>query len=421
MQTTGRISVGVQSSTERFKTADFGSDTNDYLSSSQRFFYKISEYGSDKWDFVFDIRNKYDAFDKLNKELLQLNAKDEFQPRQLSARWVNPQGDYSATLGRFQSLETGAIYVDGLLAEYRFNSDWITGLLAGLNPKVLDEAQLKSDPAAQEAALYLTYKSKTGGWDTNQYLSHGLVVQKYHGLTERQFLFHNGILQWEENSRIISLVYLDFVPRLNAQTANIIYQQDINSFLSTELAYLGIDTIEYQRQQNVLSTLSPSPYKESNAALNFLLSRDHSAYLNATYGERQIDQLKKTEVSLGYRLKNFITNNWDTEVKIGTRKNFTSQDQLFRWGLGYFSNNWESNLDLEYIVQNNDDGVKTHPLTAELGITSFISKEIFATTSFQRASDENVTIMGFFLKLGYRFGSKEVPPIRDGAPPRGRL
>ena len=420
-QTTGRFALGVQSSTERYQNTDSGSDSNDFLSSSQRVFYKISDYGDDKWEFVMDFRNKYDAFDKLNKELLQLDPKDEFQARQFSARWLNPKGVFSASFGRFQCLESGAIYVDGLLGEYRISPEWTTGLLAGLNPKIVDQPQLKSDPKAQEAAIYLTYRGRTGGWDSSRYLTHGMVVQKYNDLTERQFFFHNGIFQWEENSRIISLAYVDFVPRSYVQTASLIYQQSINEILSTEIGFLGIDTIEYQRRQNVLSILSPSPYKEGNLSVNYNLSRDQSTYFESIYGAREIDQLKKTEISLGYRLKNFITNNWDTEFKLGTRKNFTSQDQLIRWDLGYFSNSWEYSLDLEYVAQNNDDGTKSHPLTSELGVTSFFSKEIFATASLQRSADETVNILGVFLKIGYRFGNKELPPIRDGAPPRGRL
>jgi hypothetical protein len=420
-KTTGRLTLGVASSTERFNSTDFGSDKNDTFFSSQRIFYRVSEMGDDQWELLTDLRNKYDSFDKLNKEQYQLDPRDEFQIRQFSLRMVNPNGSFVPTIGRFQVSEAGAVFVDGLNFQYRFATDWSAGIFGGLNPKQVDKAFFVSDSKATQAGAFLTYQRKADGWDTNEYLTHGFIQQKYNTETERQFLFQNFIYQWAEDSRIISLLYLDFVPRTFVQTINLIYQQSFSRNFSTELGLLGIDVIEYQRRQNVLERLSPSPYKEAHLGFDFKTTRDSTLSLTASSGERSSDQLKRTDLSLGYRLQNFITRNWDAQLKLTGRKNFTSQDSLVGFSLGYFSKAYEVVVDLDYGIQKNDDGVTTHPQTSEISLTSFFSKEIFATAAFERSADENVTILGTFIKLGYRFGNQELPPIRDGAAPRGSL
>ena len=92
-----------------------------------------------------------------------------------------------------------------------------TGIFAGLNPKQID-TYLISDTKALQAGTFLTYQKKADGWDRNLYGTLGLVQQQYYGQTERQFIFHNSIFQWELDSRIMSLVYLDFVPKTYIQT-----------------------------------------------------------------------------------------------------------------------------------------------------------------------------------------------------------
>lgn len=420
-KTTGRLTLGVASSTERFVSTDFGSDKNDSFFTSQRIFFRAYDLGDDQWELTTDFRNKYDSFDKLNREQYQLDPKDEFQLRQLSMRMVNPNGKFVPTIGRFQVTEAGAVFVDGLNLQYRFASDWSAGVFGGLNPKQVDKAYLISNPKANQMGTFFTYQKKSEGWNANEYMTHGFVQQKYNNQTERQFLFQNFVYQWAEDSRVMSLLYLDFVPRTFVQTINFIYQQSLSRYFSSELGILGIDVIEYQRRQDVLEKLSPSPYKEAHLSFDYKVIRDSTLSLTISSGERSNDQLKRTELSLGYRLQNFITRNWDAQLKLTNRKNFTSQDNLIAASLGYFSKSYEIVLDLDYGIQKNNDGLTTHPQSSEISLTSFFSKEIFATAAFERSASEDVTILGTFLKLGYRFGNQELPPIRDGAAPRGSL
>lgn len=421
MRTTGYVTLGVATTTERFSTSDFGSDKNDALFSSQRIFCKTSEIGADMWETIADVRNKYDAFDKLNKELYQLDPRDEFQIRQLSGRMANPDGKYSPIIGRFNVSEAGSVFVDGAGVQYRLTSDWYSGLFAGMNPKRADKSYLVSDSKATGAGLYLTYQKKTTGWDTNRYLTHGFVQQRYGSETERQFLFHNGVYQWQADSRIISLAYFDFVPRSYVQTLYFVYQQSLGNYIFSEIGQLNIDALEYQRRQDILEKLDPSSYKESHAGFEYRITPDNSLFLSYSAGERSVDQLKRTEISMSYRLQNIISKNWDTQFKLANRKNFTSQDNILYWNLGYFSKDYEATVDIDYATQKNDDGTTTHPINTELGLTSFFAKKFFTTVVLQRAADETVTILGTFFKIGYRFGNKELLPIHDGAAPRGSL
>lgn len=420
-KTSGRIIIGGAASTERFNTSTFGSDKNDTFFSSQRLYYKVSEWGEDKWDWISDFRNKYDSFDKLNKELYQLDAKDEFQVRQFSLTMQNPKGFFFPSLGRIQIPEAGSVFVDGLNLQFRMSSNWYSGYFAGLNPKQVDKSYLISDSKASQYGAFFTYQNKSETWDKNKYLTHGIVEQVYNKKPERQFLFQNGIYQWQEDSRIMSLLYLDFVPRTYIQTANLIYQQNFSKFINSEISYLAIDVLEYQRRQNVLEKINPSPYKEGHLGIDFKFSEDFKWSIFGSQGERSDDQLKRIEYGTLFRLQNFISKNWDTQIKIINRKNFTSDDSLIAWNLGYFSNKFEIVTDIDYAIQKNNDGTITHPQNSELSLTGFFSKEFFATLSAQRAADENVTILGSFFKLGYRFGNQELPPIRDGAAPRGSL
>lgn len=421
LKTNGRITLGGVAITERYKSDAFGSTSNDYMLGTSRFFYKVSDLGEDRWELTSDFRDKHDFFGKLNREDLVLQSKNDFQVRQLSARWINPKGSYSAQFGRFQLPEAGAVFVDGVETEYRFNYLWRAGVFGGFNPKSVENSYLQLETDAQQAGTFVTYQSKDDGWYKNLYFSHGLVNQKYKSQDERSFFFHNLVYQWEEFSRLISYLNYDFVPSSKLQTMNLIYQQRWSPEYSSELNHLMIDVIEYRRKQGLLEKLDASPYTESRVQLNRKNSPRSDIGLELSSGQRQVDKLKREEVALGYSQTEVFVRNVDLRFKLGSRNNFTSKDSFAKISLGYFSRKWEYSIDTDYEINANTDGTTTHPLTVELSLTNYYSKEIFLTGSFQRAADENVAIMSTFVKVGYRFGNQEIPPVRDGAAPRGAL
>lgn len=420
-KSSGRITLGGVAITERFSSELYGSTSNDYLLGTGRIFYKITEYGDSAWDYTVDLRDKYDFFGKLNREQLSLEGKNEFQVRQLNARWPNKNGTLGLQFGRFHLSEAGAIFVDGAEIESHLGAEWRLGLFGGLNPKSVEKSYLDFNPDAVQAGMFATYQAKDEGWNRNLYFSHGFVQQKYKSEDERSFLFHNMVFQWEEFSRIISYLNYDFIPSTKVQTANVIYQQKLGQQFSSELGYLKIDVLEYRRNQGVLEKIDPSPYSESRAQILRRNGHNSEVALEYSSGLREVDQLRREEFVVGYSHNEFLSRKVDFRIKAGNRTNFTSKDTFSRLSLGYFSRRWEFSIDGQYETRNNDDGTTTHPLTVEVAATQFYSKEIFLTGSFQRAADENVTIMSTFLKIGYRFGNQQIPPIRDGASPRGAL
>ncbi len=421
VKTTGRLTLGGVAITERFKTDEFGSKSNDHLLSSSRFFYKVSDLGSDKWELTTDLRDKHDFFGKLTKEQLALESKNDFQVRQMTAHWLNPEGAFSSQIGRFQLPEAGSVFVDGVDLEFRFTPYLKSGGFSGFNPKSIEDSDLNFDKNATQNGVFLTYQSHDEGWDKNLYFSHGLVEQTYKKQKERSFFFHNLIYQWEANSRWISYLNYDLVPEKKVQTANMIYQQNWTKAYNYELGYLHIDLLEYRRRQGLLEKLDPSPYRESHFQLQRKNENKSSVAIEFHSGLRDADHLKRYDAILGFVQNELLSKNLDLYFKLGSRNNFTSKDKFINFGIGYYSKFWESSIDTEYQISANNDGTTTHPTTIELALTNYYSKELFLTASFERAADENVTITSTFIKFGYRFGNQEIPPVRDGAPPRGPI
>src|ERR1700692_3746713 len=131
----GRFSVGAYSSTENISDPTIGVTRNDYLMLLSRYYLRVSDLGSDKWELVSDVRDNNDFYDKLDAADLQLTERNKFQVPQLFARWANPEGRWSSYLGRFSFSEAGDVYVDGVAIEYRWTKHLYSAVFSGLNPK----------------------------------------------------------------------------------------------------------------------------------------------------------------------------------------------------------------------------------------------------------------------------------------------
>lgn len=417
----GTFNFGGLASTERFSSSATTTASNDVQLLSARSYFKLTDWGEGKWELVSDLRDKHDFFDKLNSERLGLVSRNEFQIRQLSIRKPNPDQFWAGQVGRFPVLEAGSVWVDGVQVENHWTSQTKSSLFSGLNPKKDYLSYLEFDPKAQIYGLNITHQNLAGGWGKNLYLSSALAVQNYDGHVDRQFWFNNFVFQWHPESRLIFLMYLDFVPRTYVQNGNIIWQQGWSQYFSTDLTGFAIDAIEYSRRKGVLEKIDPSPYREVSVQLNYRRQGASRSYLKYSNGRRDVDGLSKQEVSIGVLESQIFSMRWDAFFILGRRNNFQSDDNFVRSGLGYFSRKWESNLDLEYGIQVNKDGTSTRPFVAELSLAHYFSRQAYLVASYLRGADERVVINSWFVKFGYRFGSQEVPPVRDGAPPRGSI
>ncbi|MBT4791330.1 MAG: hypothetical protein HON90_07150, partial [Halobacteriovoraceae bacterium] len=140
-----------------------------------------------------------------------------------------------------------------------------------------------------------------------------------------------------------------------------------------------------------------------------------------SYGKRESDDLTKTEGSVGFIYHRFLNKNKNAHASFGYRENFTSKDILARFGIGSFSNKWEYSLDQEIILEEEEEARSGAATVTELAATHLYSKTLFTTFSFQYARDEKVDIYSTFFKMTYRFGNREIAPLRDGAPAQGKL
>jgi hypothetical protein len=120
-------------------------------------------------------------------------------------------------------------------------------------------------------------------------------------------------------------------------------------------------------------------------------------------------------------MPNIINKNWSLYFGAGLGRYFVSNDFLLVLGGGYYSNKWELTLDETLRWSSYDNGTFLRPRITELNLAHYLSKSIYATLSFENAMDAQKTINTAFFKIGYRFGSRETAPLRDGAPPRGKL
>ena len=126
-------------------------------------------------------------------------------------------------------------------------------------------------------------------------------------------------------------------------------------------------------------------------------------------------------MSVGLYWPYFYSKRLDCYLNYGQKKEFTNSGPFANYGLGYYSQTWELNLDLEYTKETQTNGSVLTPFTIEIGVSRQFSNKLFTTLSFQSIQETSFSIFSTFFKLGYRFGKKQLPPLRDGAPPRGRF
>lgn len=429
MRLTGRFSFGIYESQERFANSlATGSNKNDARTVSARLYIRADEIGASRYEVVTDFRDKHDFFDKLNRERLSLTDRNEFQLRQASVRLpLTAQRVIGGQVGRFPVTDAGAAFVDG--GKVDFGSKSLRGgVFGGLNPRQEGRSYLKYDSKASILGVTAVFDGKGRGWSKNFYLAHAFVDQTNSGHLDRRYIFHNLIYQWAMDSRLMTLIYYDLVPRTYVQSGLALWQQRWSRSWESELSHLSIDVIEYSRRQGVLERLPASAYTENGIKITTRDSdRKWRIQFRADDGHRSSDGLRKQTLEAGVILSRMLGPNWDFYGSIGQRKNFTSDDLFVRLGLGFYSRSIEVNLDSIVEARNNRENVagerrsSTHPIVIDGTMAYYLSRKTYVATSLQHARDEDVTIWSGFLRLGYRFGDREIPPVRDGAPPRGAL
>jgi hypothetical protein len=416
----GRLALGLYNSTEEFKEPGVSAAHNDVRSLSGRFYLGLADLWSPKLEFNADVRDKYEFFGKLAQDQRSLDDRNTFQLRELAVGDPRAWGGGYYQLGRFAVLEAGGVFNDGAELGWR-SGGWKSGLFGGLNAKRHEQEYVQSNPESKQAGLHFTYESKADAWSRVFRVSHAFVQQMYESDVDRQYLYQNILYQWGTYNRVLTLAYVDFVPRTNLQNGLMSLQTRVTQRLENQLDISGVDVIEYQRRQGVRERLTPSPYQEVKDRVTFRATPKWAWIVQGRSGIRKVDELKRTEAALGVGLPAFFSPRWEVSLLLGSREEFTSTGAFANLKVGYFSDTRELVLDVDAATEEYQDGKKLNPVVVEVSATQQISRQFFGILSLQGATDEEVTIFGAFMRLGYRFGNREIPPLRDGAAPRGHL
>jgi hypothetical protein len=419
----GRVEVGGYASQEHFANTAGGSAENDFQLFTFRSFLSVSEMGAQKFEFNSDVRDKYDFFDKLNKQQLTLDANNTFQVQQLNFRKpVQNDTGLGYTVGRTPIPEAGGAFNDGVLVRYHFLTAWDYAAFGGLNPKIPGQAHLDWNSKASTYGTFLSYAPKSTDWNKSFYLTNAFVTQVDEGHTDREYLFQNLSYQWQNNSRLITYLFLDFVPRTYIQEGSVFWQNEWTEKTYSKVTLLGVDSIEYVHIQGKLEDLPASPYKQATVAFDYRQTPLLTWEIATLIGHRNYDGFSKTEVALSMAHQRSFGPKWDSSFTVGYRDNFVSHDEFGRAAVGYYSRIWEGYFNLEAGIEKYSSQTLTHhPLIAEFGVSYFVNKQLYLTGSLERAANEDVQIFSVFTKLGYRYGNREIPPLRDGSPVKGSL
>jgi len=416
----GRFSAGVFTSTETFTSNADGVSENDAQNFTGRAYLRVADIGTDHTEFVGDLRDNYDLFGALNATQSQLAPSNGFQSRQLYVGNFPSKSKFNYEVGRFGLSETGGTYTDGVALQRRQSDSTRVGVFGGLNPFSYKDQLIEYQPNATDWGAYYAYAPNDSLQGRNYFINAAFVEQQYNQDIDRQYFYENFYYQWGPKSRLMLLSYLDFAPTVKVQTASMNWDQQTSLKQVGHLHLLAVDTVTYLRLASIRSTLPSSAYEQAQVYWDFSQGRGSLLQPMLTYGHRELDQLSKTEGQLRYVMNDFADIRFDANFYGGLRNNFVSNDIFVGGGAGFYSSKWEYSADLQY-AQEAYATQTLHPITVTANATFVQNRELFYTASVEVAQDENVTIFASFLKLTYRFGSKELAPLRDGAPPRGSL
>ncbi|MEZ4744287.1 MAG: hypothetical protein R3B45_17865 [Bdellovibrionota bacterium] len=436
----GRASIGGYFSKERFNDVSAnGTTSNDSAVGSARFYFDASKISSKKLRFVTDVRNENDAFGQLDQEELQLSSRYTLQLRQLNLQYPNHFGGIYGSFGRFQAFNSGVVYVDGLELGFHFTSKLKGGIFGGQNPKSDQAYELQWSNSRPIFGSFVIYQDSEASWYRHTYSSTAIIRMKDDAISEetveveqtglgggtgpllRSFIYNNTVLQFNRNNRLLTWIYYDVEPKPDLQNLWMSYYTMFAKKASLLLSVLDIHANEYREIQSIREELEPSSYQEAKAKLSLYLIPNGVLLANILTGKRTLDGLKRKEYSLGIEMARFINHRISAHLIGGVREKFTNKDKFLKLGIGYYSRNVEVAADYEMAVENKMDGDVLHPKILELSLGLIASKKFFTTIVAQRITDERVNITSALFRITSRFGNKDIPPIRDGGPPRGSL
>ena len=421
----GHLLTGAYFAHETFPAAVGGSKDNDQLIFSNRAYLDVSKIGPSQYEFVTDVRDNHDFFDKVDTARLNLSGQNKFRLRLLALKDPGNIHPYFWAVGRFLPGNNGVIYNDGAEVGYKVTRSNSVGAFAGRRPRVNDERTAQAGTAALQAGVYDVYQNESATWNDGKYSSNMLVYAPrafvHDEPTPSLDYINQSFLHFGPNDRLSTYLDLATRPAVKAEDALVTYDHRFNQELSSSLSYTRIDLTEYKNSRDIFETLSASSYQQLRLQSRYKLPWSARLDGHILYGERYLDHLRRIEVAAGPMFSKLLGGHATISHVLGYRRNFLSNDWFLNNNMTHYSEAWEIAGDVKLGLRHQDKGENLHPVTCGLSLGHVFVESVLATIGAEYAHDEKTTISSGILTVGYRFGSREFSPLRDVAPPSERF
>ncbi|MGE0172514.1 MAG: hypothetical protein AB7T49_07015 [Oligoflexales bacterium] len=413
----GHFQLGVHSTNAKFQEERTGEEKNDAMLAMARLKWRTQSVFQPRDRIILDVRDRYDLFGKLDKNIYQLAPDNRLALRQLAFEHPYEYFSFYYSVGRFDVSEAGILANDGVEVGYRFSDTWRASLFAGVSPAdIKSSVQIQPEENASgprtQGGVYAVYEKASLSGFPAYYVSNALSKSVDDGATaaERVFLFHNSVLTFDEKNRAGFSLDYDIKPEAVLRRWFLSYFHRRESFRAY-LTASRIDVNDYLLEKEVRETLPASPF--TTYGLRLIASPTKSFHLNLRGSQttRQADQLKKQEASAG---PTFLFSRVRLTILGGVRTNYLSKDNFVFSELGYYSNAWNFRLTYTgtketYTEEEKVLNVQNVGAYAEI----YMSNNLFSSLGYNFIKDEEVQITSGLLTIGYRFGKKPKAPVRD--------
>lgn len=418
----GQLRAGYSSRGVEFKQPVSGETSNDESVINLQAKVDVSEFNSSDDRLLFDIRDKYDSYGKLERQNLRLSSYNRMVLRQAAYQRPWESNRLYFTAGRFALPEANIMAHDGADVGYRFTRSTRVGAFAGLGPAdVL--TPLYVDPGTTEVSStqlgsYLTYEDKQGVEDST-YMSNAVAIAPSYLITDADshtYFYHQSMLTFTSVHRVSGIILQDISPSSTLRRAYGAYTYLTERYRATA-AIQQTSTEDYLVKQTLQDNLAPSSVRSIDLSLRQRFSSSFALDYSASYGTRSVDGKTRTELAFGVLLPKLLSESGSGKAQLGKRSNFTSDDTFFRFGYDYWSKSFGGGLSHLIVNEDYRAGGKNSRQITTIDGGFFVSDDIRGSVGYQLETDDQVSANALFLMLGYRFGVGSVSPVHT-KPPR---
>ncbi len=408
---------------EEFIAEESGVKNNDRALASTRFTLDLTKITSQQYQAFIDVRDSHDFFDKVDSERLELSGRNSLRIRQLYFRDPGHSHRYFWSIGRFLPGSNNVLFNDGAEIGIRLNSSHRIGTFAGYKPRVNDEPVADIGTDLYQAGAFHIYESEGQSWDDGKYIANFLISGPQYPNNSAIITntwINQSLLHFGPSHRASSYLNVTGQSSPQLEDGRLEWDERFNSKLSARLGVSHLDLRAYRHQQDILEPLVASPYSQGRGLVQYRIDERFRLESTLILGQRSIDNLQKQELTVGGTITRFAAQHAQASAFVGIRKGFISRDFFIATSGNYFADTWMGDLSVRYTRQGRYSGIELNQIVVNSNLGIYLSKQILATAGGEFAADENNRIASGLITIGYRFGTRELTPLRDVAPPNAR-